>query len=289
MAALQRLVTFIIWGNGYCVSENILETISKDFTVERIVRVDNYHIKNTINFVYKYDLINPIHLRGKTSYLSHFSEPIFVVLCSESNPHLTVSDNPGSLVVSERVADVKAKCRGEFNRKEKNGMPSHDHVLHATDSEADALRLFVYFDPTFRRICKGRLLYGDHIPALIDIRNGLDGMRQINAQVTIKIESLLCNIVDVGRVSIFDTPHYKSCNGQYTDYQSYTSMHRGQGHKCYYSSTKFNQLILSFDAAVYDPISVVKIGGAYVITDGLHRACILAQNNKSEVLCNVVS
>jgi hypothetical protein len=85
-------------------------------------------------------------------------------------------------------------------------------------------------------------------------------------------------IKDVVVLKIKDTPHYKFIMGNKSDYKNYyTNFIKKTYDDENHSPEKFQKLIDGFDINLCGNIKCRKgKEGTYIITDGLHRACILA-------------
>ena len=294
---LKRPVAFIIWPHGLPYLDKILDMIfgAEQIEITRIVKKYPANINRLVKAVYKHDNVDSLHLLGKVRYLKSMDGPIFLILVQESGPILHRSGLQRNIIESERIKNLKSEIRLEFNPRDANELITHDHVIHTTDSEEDALRLLDIFDPGFLSNYKMSTMGAWGLDKFF-IGDGIEVAREKFLSQDLYLESLSANIrIDTTArslsLALSATPHYRFLCGDRAGYHSYISLHRGVAHRCYYSERKFDILYhqAKIDRTLLCGITVKKYGDGFKIVDGLHRAVIALYLGEKKISCEVVS
>lgn len=293
MGMLKRPTMFIVWPNGSKFLDEILDILDSEESLEiiRVLKKEKYNMKKLVRDVYKNDQVNALHIIGKVKYLKKISGAVTFILCDETAPQIVIRGEKSNIVDSARVLKLKNDIRLKFNTRLPNGEISHNHVVHSTDSEEEALRLLHMVEPTF--------LYNYNISALggwgldgCSMQQGLEVLQETVKCQNVNIDSLKAVIIENhGRgaeyIPLEDTPHFKFLHGNKQPYFRYISQHRGLGHKVYYSGKKFETLLNDAlrDFKTLPPVTVKIWGDKYIIVDGLHRAVIAKKLGLNNINC----
>lgn len=280
---MKRGVMFVVWPNGFQYVSEILDTLAEanTFKILRLIKRPSTNITQIINSVYKNDQVEALHIRGKVNYLKNQKGYVLYILCEETAPHLILTGRNKNIIESQNVAIVKNYIREKFNLRDRNGLITHNHVIHSTDSEDDALRLWSTIEP----------LYVDNFPFAklgswgVDKNSVGRGQETLRSQLTSTIVSVDALLASMPRkngqpletMSLTQTPHFKFLDGDARAYTDFIDEHRGLAHKSFYSPKRFEGLLQSAQAdfTKIKPIMVRQIGQQFVILDGLHRASIV--------------
>jgi len=283
-----RVDIFLIWGHGIKYLFEILKILEKEFEIIRIERKKIKNIKKFVKFVYSFDYAPYWHLIGKTKYL--LKTPKEVAFIIVKNYYLGKDDYVGQgefrHLENLKIKEIKELIRDKFNPYE-NNKRSHNHIVHATDNESQSDYLLKYLG--FKN-------------GILDVikKNMFDLPHYINLEdfeiIKIPLDKLYANILkgslykyQIILTPLKQTPHYKALSsGDFKIYENYINKFLGGPLKEYYSVEKFKKLSKNF---VYlkapfenNYIVVVKKDDKYIIADGIHRACNLA-NEKEIIVC----
>jgi len=294
----ERLTTLIIWQHGVDYLDEILDMAYCHYQLRviRVIRLMQVDCSKFIRFVYKNDKVNPIHLYYKTKYLSSLSGPIYIVVVSEKFPDYFLEGENKSILQSAVISRFKNDVRNIYNPKSIDGSMSHDHVIHATDDEDDALRVWTRYDRSYASSLPYYTLSSLHFPRKDLYEKGLEAMcdDKDSLLTQLSIGELYAKLTYSSKsernqvVPIRDTPHYKFASGNVEEYMEYISLNRGLDHKCYYSERKFRSVIeYVMEHENVEPIWVAEVDGRMVVTDGLHRAASLLYKGKLFISCYV--
>ena len=92
------------------------------------------------------------------------------------------------------------------------------------------------------------------------------------------------NILEIGRVSIVKTPHFKYLKNNKKEYIKYYKKYMGISLVDDHSPSAYDNLIKIFDYDKYGSDDrLIIIDKNNNILDGLHRACILKYNNIKDI------
>jgi len=279
----ERYDYFLIWGNGMPYKEEILSIIrSKDFL--KILRIMDYRPKRIARFVrkvYSYDYAPFQHLKAKTRYLLN-TEPIVTLILVRNESPREVYRGQGAFrhIECERIREIKEEIRNKFNPR-KNGKRTEEHVIHASDNEAQVaniLRIFGFKDgiELLKNVPNPILYFPYYLPKFNEFT-----IRRVNSA------QVYCNILKGNKelfwketVPIEETPHFAFLKGDTRSYGEYLSKFLGGPLTCDYSAEKFKALSKNF-AYLEPPYATSYIlvkefrPNQYLILDGVHRAAIL--------------
>ena len=293
MGMLKRPTIFIVWPNGSKFLDDILEILDSEENNEiiRIIKIENYNMNKLVRNVYKNDQVNALHIIGKVKYLKKITGPVTFILCDETAPEMVIRGEKNNIIDSARVLKLKNDIRSRFNTRLSNGEISHNHVVHSTDSEDEALRLLHMVEPTFLQNYKMSTI-GVWGCDGCSMQQGLEVIQETVKCQNVNIKLLKAVIIENhGRnaeyIPLEDTPHFKFLNGNRQPYFRYISQHRGLGHKVYYSGKKFETLlnVALRDFKTLPPVTVKIWGDKYIIVDGLHRAVIAKKLGLININC----
>ena len=293
MGTLKRPTIFIVWPNGSKFLDDILDILDSEENLEiiRVIKKEDYNMKKLVRDVYKNDQVNALHITGKVKYLKKISGPVTFILCDETAPQIVIKGEKNNIINSASVLKLKNDIRLRFNTRLPNGEISHNHVVHSTDSEDEALRLLHMVEPTFMQNYKISTLGVWGLDGC-SMQQGLEVIQETVKCQNVNIDFLKAVIIENhGRkaeyIPLEDTPHFKFLHGNRQPYLHYISQHRGLGHKVYYSGKKFEKLLnvalLGFETL--PPVIVKNWEDQYIIVDGLHRAVIAKRLGLSNINC----
>jgi hypothetical protein len=274
---------FLIWGNGMPYKEEILDIIrSKEFL--KILRIMGYgptSIARFVRKVYSYDYAPFEHLKAKTRYLLKTEPDVTLILVRNESPR-EVYRGQGAFrhIECERIKSMKEEIRNRFNPR-KNGKRTEEHVVHASDNEAQVDNMLKIFG------------FKDGIEFLRNVPNPILSLPYYLPkfeEFTIRCVSssqVYCNILRGTResfrketVQIEETPHFAFLTGDMTSYAEYLSKFMGGPLTCDYSAANFVALSKNL-AYLEHPYATSYIlmrevqPNQYLILDGVHRAAIL--------------
>lgn len=294
---VYRLTAFIFWphagGNLSAILSDIEST--KNLTILRIVRLKVKRFNKLIRFVYRCDRINPLHIAGKTKFLNKLSGDVYFVLVGEVDPELTLRGTKKNIVQSIIIENIKNKIRRMYNPRTKAGQVSDEHVVHATDDDVDALRIWSYVENINTARSPMTLLGAPGLDRA-DLSAGREIVKgEIVARKSLSLDVLFASIYrpEISSneyVQLKDTPHYRFLLGEADMYFDYINACRGLQHRCFYSSQKFLRLVRDLKVNLLDfpPVMLKVIGNKFVIVDGLHRVATLKFLGEREVFCEIV-
>ena len=152
---------------------------------------------------------------------------------------------------------------------------SQDHVIHASDSEAEFNHILKAFNLDLK---KSKDYFHNIFPSNLPI-------------LKVEINSLLANTCEEQEIQIENTPHFKYLLGEKEQYRNYILKYLGTIIKDDHLPEKYDLLIQNFNYGklVKNMPSYIivknhpKLKNKYIIIDGLHRACIL-KKNKNEII-----
>jgi len=141
-----RIDSILIWGHGMKNFNNILNDIraNKNFNIIKIQKYKPKNIKKFVKEIYSYDYAPFWHLKAKTKYLMKTSSEVCFIFVENLNPTEDYLDE-GSFRHKESMTlkKFKEELRDKYNPYE-NGKRTHNHVIHATDSENQANHMLHY-------------------------------------------------------------------------------------------------------------------------------------------------
>jgi hypothetical protein len=242
--------------------------------------------------VYSFDYAPFWHLKEKTKYLLTFDEYVTLIFIRNYNPDVDFLDE-GDFRHSESLylKNFKDEIRELYNPR-KEGELTHDHVIHASDSQEQAHRMLIYLGYELGVYTFKSKDLAVQVPWHID----LPQQYHLRSQ---KLSELYCNIVEgdswerfkISTVSIDQSPHFLGLS-DISIYANYIQIFMGGPLKDYYSSDKYLTMSKSFtylSAPNENSYIIIKrIQGKSVIQDGLHRAALLYfSGKKNAVVCDI--
>ncbi len=296
--ALTRIDFVLIFGHGMQYFDDILRHVreNKNFKILMIHKHKPKNIKEFIQQIYSHDYAPFWHLKAKTKYLLKTPREVcFIFLQSSVGDEDYFGKQPFRHKESLTLKKMKENIRDKYNPYIK-GVRSHNHVIHASDSEQQTHHILKYlgFKEGVNLFCKP--------PSVIDAPYCIKKFKTIYKIRMINIENLYCNIVDgdswddcyIKRVSIKQTPHYLGIKKDIKIYENYINKFIGGCLKDDSSTAKYQLLSKNFNYLKKPHhlsfIIVKKIYDAkYLVLDGLHRASnLLLQNKKNIVVCQIL-
>lgn len=299
---LQTNQYFIIWNHGFKYIEQILDIIRDhpQMKIQRIFRRKIDNLNKFINHIYKLDKASYSHIQAKSEYLKKIGNEIFIIFVRDIN---TTYKYKNQHKYSYHETYLKWYIRLLFNPKTKNeniniteelinkgiesakNWPSfltHNHIIHSSDIEEETQLVKDYFN-------------------LNEISFSLIGNNYLDIKKTIKeinIYDIVCNIVSDDCktikkwISLTETPHYKYLLGNYkTEYNKYILNNLGKIITYDNMSGSYDKLIKDFDYGKvienepsYIICKYIPNIKKYQILDGLHRACILINKRKKNII-----
>ena len=293
---------FTIWGNGLSYTNEILDILRNEDSLE-IIRIEKRTVKNMKKFVldlYGCDTVPIWHLRAKLKYLFRVKSEILVVFVKNYNPQeIPAGQGAFRKVQCQYINQIKIRIRNQYNPRhaDKNFQikpldkgVSHEHVIHASDYEEQV----------------------DYFLKMLGYKNGIHYLHGDNAKLpfkkpyylktpgtytykTIMIEKLRASILadsdSTGVVHLMkkipETPHYRSLNQGTDDYRKYLDKFKYTLLTPDYSWEDFKKLNeLDIDRIKsFDRIIVKRESGYYRILDGIHRAAVSLTHNLNTIKC----
>jgi hypothetical protein len=285
----------LVWGHGMPFLKEIILELEKNKSFE-ILKIQK-HIPKKINAfikeVYSYDYAPFWHLKTKTKYLKKTQKEVcFIFVLNKKPDNDFFGENEFRHKESKTLKKIKELIRNKFNPYENNSR-THNHVIHATDSEIQAIKLLEYLGYKSNNYfnSKNRILLTPYY---------MDKMSEMQFKI-INCSDLYCNIL-VGRswndystkiYKVEDSPHFLGLIHDKKNYENYVEKFLGGGLQQNYTFDKFINMTKSFKYLTppYQNsfIIVKKINDKYIIQDGLHRACshVINKNNKIKV-CQIL-
>ena len=285
-----RFDCFLIWGHGMKYLNQILEDIAnhESFEIKRIIKHRPRTIKKLVKEVYAYDYAPFWHLKDKSKYLMGTKNEVCFIFIKNNHPNIDFyGEKNFRHLESKTIKAFKEMIRDKYNSYE-NGIRSHDHVLHATDSQEQTHYLLKY------------LKYYDGINSLEQENNNLEipfyvkGFNSFSIK-EIECSDLFCNIAygkswekfKIKRVNIRESPQYLSLIDGIEIYKNYIQRFLGGPLKQYYSINRYEELKSSFNYLI-EPFNqsfvvVSRDADGFLVLDGLHRSCLHIYQNKKKI------
>ena len=282
-------------GHGLNYLFNILEDIrlSYDFDILKIQKFKPKNIKSFVKEIYSNDYAPYWHLKEKTKYLNKTKKEVCFVFLRNNLPcEDFFGEKDFRHKESNTLKKLKEKLRDKYNPYE-NNIRSHNHIIHATDSEFQADKLLKYLGYK-----EGvNLFIKEH--KFINIPYYLKGFKKFKVK-NISCEKLNCSVIEgeswtkfkVKNLKIQDSPQFLGLTNLKI-YEEYIKKFIGGPLQDDYNIQKFKKMTKEFKylQAPYENslILVEKKGEYYQVLDGLHRACIHFSNgNKNIKVCELI-
>lgn len=289
----KRFDYIIIWGHGMKYQAQILEMIKNHpcFRIAKIVKHKPKTIKSLIKAVYSYDYAPFRHLKGKTKYLLATPKEAMFIFIENLDPQ---EDYFGKGVYRHIESTTLKKFKGEVRDKFAdviNGTKSDEHMIHASDNEAQTHFILQYLG----------------FDGILELKeSGLAKAMNNNKEITLRtvdINTLYGKIVEHRKadhkkkekyyINIDQSPHYKFLSGDKKPYIEYTTKLIGTALQDDHCPEKFNKLLKSFNYlnGPYrnDYIQVKEDRqGKYRVLAGFHRVTILKYQNHEKIKVAVI-
>ena len=187
----MRIDCIIIWGHGLKYFDDILREIreKKSFKVLRIQRYKPKNLKKFVKEVYSYDYAPFWHLKAKTKYLLKTEQEVCFIFIKNLDPN---EDYFGKNLFRHKesltLKVFKEELRDKYNPYE-NGEKTHNHVVHATDSQEQTNHILRYLGYK-----EGVKLF-DKPAKIVGMPYYLKGYSKFYFTV-LKVEDILCNVID---------------------------------------------------------------------------------------------
>ena len=289
---------FILWSNGFKYASEIIDIIRNypEIEVQKIFLYETDNIKKFVDLVYSKDDTPKIHIKNKTKYIRRSNNPNVAVILAKNHKPNEMLRGRGEFrhIECQRIKELKDIIREKFNPRQKNGERTHEHVIHATDSEHHVdhlLKVLGY---------KEGLNHFKKTPsAIIDVPHHIRTFDHFTIK-KISIDSLYCRMITGTRDSfsteimpLEKSPHYQFTLGNKEIYEKYLEEFSGILITDDYSQKKFEILREGFsylsnpNELNYILVEEFQLG-KYVIRNGLHRASIIKNQGKKKIISLVI-
>lgn len=274
---------------------NILNDIreNKDFNIIKIHKHKPNSIKKFVKAMYSFDYAPFWHLKSKTKYLMKTPIEVCFIFVENLNPDEDYLDvNSFRHKESMTLKKFKEELRDKYNLYE-NGKRTHNHVIHATDSQDQTSHMLHYLGYE-----QGVELF-DKPTKIIDMPYYLKGYNKFNF-IVLDIKNIYCNIIDgkswddfnSNTVKVQESPQYLGLTKDMKIYENYIDKYLGGPLQENYNLDRYRKLSDNFEylKAPYETsfVLVEKIDGKFIILDGLHRACNHISHEHKEIkVCQI--
>lgn len=287
----SRYDSIIIWGHGLAHLNEILTMIRNvdTFDIARIVKYKPSNMKKFIRKVYSYDYAPLAHLKSKIKYLESVEPSLVCIVINNHLPNIDILGE-GSFRHRESLTlkQLKTDIREKFNPY-KNGMMTHDHIIHATDNEEQTHHILKAIgDIDIQQYYKKKLY---SVPFFL-------GENRNYEIKEVAFDELVCgqavgnsDSFHIIKMPVEQSVQYKALHNGRDEYQNYINKYLGTALKSEHSIDKYLQLQDQFKYLAKGHcnsfVIVKKIDQEkYLIMDGLHRAALhLSQNFKKIKVC----
>jgi hypothetical protein len=292
----MRYDYFLIWGNGLKYKNEIINEIQIDsnFQIVKIVHHNPKSIKKLIKVIYSYDYAPFWHLKSKTKYLKKTVPEVEFIFVKNINPREDYfGEGTFRHIESQTLKRLKETIRNKYNQR-KNDRRTENHVIHASDNEGQTDYILKYLG------YKEGLNYLKHESnKILSLKYYLPDFLNFTI-TTVDINQLYCNILkgnrdsfSIKRVSIADTPQFKSLSEKTDIYYRYLETFLGGPLTDNYSLDNFINLSKNFcyleGNYSRDYILVKRIDSIrYLILDGIHRASNLLYRGQKKVIVAII-
>lgn len=291
----SRIDSILIWGHGMQYFKKILKDIrnNKNFRIIKIQKHKPKSIKKFVKAMYSFDYAPFWHLKEKTKYLSNTPSEVCFIFVENVNPNEDYLDE-GNFRHKESMTlkKFKEELRDKYNPYE-NGKRTHNHVIHATDSEDQTNHILHYLE-----YAEGIELF-DKPTNIVNMPYYLNGYNKFNF-IELKTDDIFCNIIEgeswdnftSNTVKIKQSPQYIGLTHDMKIYEEYIDKYLGGPLQENYNLDRYSRLSNNFEylKAPYETSFVIveKINEKFIILDGLHRACNhIHQGHKEIKVCQI--
>lgn len=290
-----RIDSILIWGHGMKYFDDILNDIraNKNFEILKIQKYKPKKMKAFVKEMYSYDYAPFWHLKAKTKYLMKIPSEVCFIFIENVNPDEDYLDE-GSFRHKESLTLKRFKelLRDKYNSYE-NGKRTHNHVIHATDSQDQTNHMLHYLGYS-----EGVELFIKSTK-IVAMPYYIKGYKKFNF-IQLGTEELYCNIIEgeawddftSNTVKIEQSPHYIGLTQNMQIYENYIKKYLGGPLQEEYNLDRYSKLSENFQylSAPYETSFVVveRIEDKFIILDGLHRACNhISQGHKEMKVCQI--
>ncbi len=270
----MRHDVFIIFPHGIQYFDEILKILYKypDLELLYFRKYVPYDFIQFIEDVYKTDTVPWQHIKGKTEYLKELGKDVWVILIKNHAPEeVTVGEGEYQHKQCMLVNRFKWEVRERFNPRI-NGERSEHHVIHATDYESQAFKIWnkIGFHSIEHINGTANPLF-PHLPFFLPELGGYT----IKSQNLDELKCYQMHETEKNyRVPIRESVYYKYAAGDKQPYIDYWNKFKGVRLWVDSSPMKFDKLIEKFDPKLY-PDRYMVISDDNVVIDGNHRAVIM--------------
>lgn len=291
----NRIDSILIWGHGMKYFQEILNDIreNKNFNIIKIKKHKPKNMKSFVKEMYSFDYAPFWHLKAKTKYLMKTSSEVCFIFIENNYPDEDYLGE-GSFRHKESLTLKKFKeiLRDKYNPYE-NGKRTHNHVIHATDSQDQTDHMLHYLG-----YAEGVKLF-DKPTKIVAMPYYLKGYNKFDF-ITLKTDDIFCNIIDgeswnkftSNSVKIKQSPQYLGLTQDMKIYENYIDKYLGGPLQENYSLDRYARLSDCFEylKTPYETSFVIveKVEDKFIILDGLHRACNhISQGHKEIKVCQI--
>ncbi len=282
----------LVWGHGMPHLHGILEVIHA-FPGLDVLRVQEHaprSVRRLVRAVYSYDYAPFRHLKAKTRYLETTPGRTAFLFLRNHRPEEDYHGQGAFRHVESRVMRrLKEALRERFNPRDAQGARSEDHVIHASDSEAQTDYILKYLGHRQGIGLFRPPLASVPVPYFLPAPGALTVRR-------VELAALRCTLLtDDGGVRtapVARSPHALALAGDEAAYLDYVARHLGRGltadhdlarHKAFAATGRY--LAPPHETSY---ILVQDDGQGLVVRDGLHRAAALLHQGQTHAIAGVL-
>ena len=293
--AHSRVDTILVWGHGLQHLSSIFSDIrgEDDFEILKIQKHKPKSMKRFVKEMYSFDYAPFWHLKERTKYLLKTRQEVCFIFIKNLNPNEDYLGE-GSFRHKESLTlkVFKELLRDRYNPYA-DGIRTHNHVIHATDSQeqtAHILNYLGYSEGTSIFECENKFI---NLPYYIKGFNNFEFNE-------IDVTNLFCNVIEgdswdnwkVKTVGVKDSPQYRGLSENIEIYAHYIKTFLGGPLQEDYNIQRYKTLYKNFEylKEPYQNSFVIaeKVDDQYIILDGVHRACShIIQKNKMIKICQI--
>jgi len=290
--------SIVIWGHGLDHEDEILQKIRQEpgFQIIRLIRYRPKNIKSFVDEVYSFDYAPKVHLRAKLRYLFDCPREVLCVFVKNELPDIDYFGKGFFRHVEcKRLKSLKERIRDQFNPF-LGGNRTHNHVIHASDNETQAIALLEYLEKSDSLV----ICIKDFSSQYPSTPCHVDSSKKKVEIFSVKATELYLRVLAGERwkaksqnMKLEQSPHYSFLTGTSSIYDEYCKTFRGTYLKDDHCKQRFQKLIDNFDLNSSNPILIDETPnklGKYRIIDGAHRAVILITKGVENILvCKLIS
>ena len=294
----EKYCYFLIWGTGLQYSKEIINQIRDDdnFDILKIKYHEVKNVKKLVKQIYSQDYAPLKHLKEKTKYLLQSEPRVLIIFALNKNHQEKIFGKKEEFkhIECEYIKQFKGKVRDQFNPPPINGKKSHEHIIHASDSEyqVDHLLKLVGYTDGIKYLSKkpNSILPTPHHTK--PFKNFL--LKKVD------INSLYCYLykkdsksIHKEKIELINTPHYKYVTGYKDDYLKYINTFGGITLTDDHFIENYEKLKKDFSyLREKNPINYIIVEefqlNNFMILDGVHRACILKQQGEKTIIVTII-